>query len=79
MSEVSDIVKEESTRQFVIFLFALATVVGTAIVIEKDSVDNWRSIKMSSALTVKHFCQHEADRWQRWADNAATRYNREKA
>lgn len=77
MSDVSDVVKEESARQTVVLVFTLVGLVATTAVLA--SVSDWRTMKMASALVAKRVCQHEAERWQRWADNAATLYNKEKA
>jgi len=76
-NEIADVVKKESARQTVILVFTLVGIVATAAVL--NSHDEWRTIKMATALGAKRICQHEADRWQTWADHAATRYNREKA
>lgn len=77
MSDVSNVVKEETAKQTIILVFTVLTVIATTAAIH--SVADWRTVKMTSALVAKRICQHEVDRWQRWADNAATAYNREKA
>jgi hypothetical protein len=76
-ANLAKVAKEETLRQTIIFLFGIAAVVTTAAA--ANSVDDWRTVKMGTALVVKRVCQREADRWQKWADDAASYYNREKA
>lgn len=70
-------VSQEAKKQAVILLFTLAGVV--AVLATQEVMGDWKTVKMATALTVKRVCQKEADRWQRWADDAATAYNRERA
>lgn len=76
MTDIGKVVTEETAKQTVIFVFGLLFIVCAAGV--ASSVDDWKTVKMGTALAVKRFCQSEADRWQKWADDAATFYNHEK-
>lgn len=75
-----DVIKEETTRQAIVLLFSVAGAVVTLFVVRaRDDAVLRSTMKMQFALSAKRFCQHRADRWQDWADKAATLYNREKA
>lgn len=76
MKPIGHVVTEESAKQTVIFVFGLLFIVAAAGV--ASSVDDWKTVKMGTALALKKLCQGEADRWQKWADDSATFYNREK-
>ena len=76
MSDVGKVVTEETAKQTVALIFGLIFIVAAAGV--ASSVDDWKTVKMGTALSVKRLCQKEADRWQKWADDAATWYNNEK-
>jgi hypothetical protein len=76
MGDLKKVVTEETAKQTIIFLFGLLSVVAAAGVLHH--VDDWKTFKMGTALAVKRVCQGEADRWQKWADDASTFYNREK-
>lgn len=80
MTEVTQVVKEESARQTVILVFSAVGIVVSIVILQAvGNADNVRTFKMGSALFVKRICQKGADKLQDWADTAATAYNREKA
>lgn len=77
---VTGVAKEEITRQTVILIFSIAGVAATVWVMQGlGNPDTFRTLKMAGSLWLKRQCQREADRWQRWADDAGSAYNREKA
>lgn len=78
MSNIGKVVGEETAKQTVIYLFGVLALITAGLLVSNTGPDEWKTLKMGTALDVKKFCQREADRWQRWADNAATYYNREK-
>jgi hypothetical protein len=80
MTEVVQVVKEESARQTVILVFGAIGIVVSLVVLQAlGDMDNVRTLKMGTALYTKRVCQKGADQLQEWADAAATVYNREKA
>lgn len=80
MTEVAQVVKEESARQTVILVFSAVGVVVSLVVLQAlGNLDNVKTLKMGAALYTKRACQKGADQLQEWADTAATVYNREKA
>ncbi len=80
MSRVSEIVKEESTRQTIILAFSLAGTIGMFYLARHmDEPEFGRELKMKTALYVKRFANNRADFWGHVAAKAATVYNREKA
>lgn len=80
MADVSEVAKEEMTRQMVILVFSIAGVCATVWVMQGLSdPDTFRTVRMGTALAAKRKFQEWSDRMQEWADKAATAYNREKA
>ena len=80
MSRVSEIAKEETTRQAIIVTFTVLGTVGIAYFMRKvDEPNIEQHTKMIVALAVKRFANKNVDFWQRVADKAATVYNRERA
>lgn len=75
-----DVVTEETSRQTVILLFTLATIVLSAWVIEEyASVDSLKHLKMKTLLRTKRTMQRLADWSQKVADNAATAYQKQRS
>jgi hypothetical protein len=80
MNEVAHAASKEAAKQAVILVFSVVGVVVTMAIAQTASdPDSMRTLRMASALEVKRFCQRQADRFQDWADKAATVYNQEKA
>jgi hypothetical protein len=78
--DIATVAEEEITRQTVILVFSAVGVLITVWIMEGvTKPDTYRTLRMGMSLWAKRFCQKEADRWQLWADNAASAYNREKA
>lgn len=80
MAEVGDVAKEEMTRQLIILGFSVVGIFATVWVMQGLSdPDTFRTVRMGTALWAKRAFQEQADKFQEWADKAATAYNREKA
>ena len=72
-------VGDETKRQVVILLFgAVGTIVTVGLVYKFSNPDAMKTLKMRAALWAKRTAQSQADKWQEYADMAATMYNREK-
>lgn len=76
---LGDVVREESARQMVILIFSVTgTVVAyycLNLVMRPAEMQRWR---MKVALQVKRAAQWQVDTWQKIADAAATRYQKER-
>lgn len=76
---VPEIIKTETTRQAVIFVFSVAGIVATVwLMQELSDPDSLKTFKMRTALKVKRFAEKKVVYWQKVADDAATFYNQEK-
>jgi hypothetical protein len=69
------IVKDEISKQTIILLFTIATVI---VIYYWQSPDAWRTLKMGTALQTKRFAEGQVVWWENVRDTMATVYNREK-
>lgn len=77
---VGSIVKDETTRQTVIFVFSVIGGVAVVWAMRAASTpDLWRTFKMRKALFVKRAADAVVEKCQTISANAATAYNQEKA